>query len=281
MEGDMKTRWLALAAVAVVLGHPVMAADLSLNPLFYRPLPRVVVPAYWTGCYGGGSVGGIVENDTTNIRVVDPSGFATAPLATGVIPTSFNYGRGNVIGGGQLGCNYQVGSWVFGIETDFSGTRLDREETINTAVTGLGFASLASTVSQNLNWLGTSRGRIGAAWDNFLFYATGGAAYGQVSYAYTLNNAIAGGGVSIAAADSATQVGWTVGGGVEVGLAGWTWKAEYLYYDLGDHTLNAPCTLLGGGSCAVPNTVFSANYQNRGSIARIGLNYRFGSNPAY
>jgi outer membrane immunogenic protein len=277
----VKTHWLALAAVAVVLGDPAMAADLSLNPLMYRPLPRVVVPAYWTSCYVGGSVGGIVENDTTNIRVADPTGFATAPLAAGVIPTDFNSGRGNVIGGGQLGCNYQVGSWVFGIETDFSGTRLDRGETINTAVTGLGFASLTSTVSQTLNWLGTGRGRIGVAWDNFLFYATGGAAYGQVSYTYTQNNAVGGGGVSIAAADSATQVGWTVGGGVEVGLAGWTWKAEYLYYDLGDHTLNAPCTLLRGGPCAVPNTVFSANYQNRGSIARIGLNYRFGANPAY
>jgi outer membrane immunogenic protein len=279
MEADVKTHWLALAAVAVVLGDPAMAADLSLNPLIYRPLPRVVVPAYWTSCYVGGNVGGIVENDSPNIGVVDPTGFATAALAAGVIPTTFSHGRANVIGGGQLGCNYQVGSWVFGIETDFDATRLDRDETINTAVRGLGSSS---TVSQNLHWLGTTRGRVGVAWDNFLFYASGGAAYGSVDYTYTLlNNAPGGRSVSVAAADSATQVGWTIGGGVEVGLAGWSWKAEYLYYDLGDHTLNAPCTLLGGGPCVVPNTVFSANYQNRGSIARIGLNYRFGANPAY
>src|SRR5262249_56022813 len=104
----MKTHWLALAAVAVVLGDSAMAADLSLNPVFYRPLPRVVMPAYWTGCYGGVNVGGIVENDTTNIRGADPTGFATAPLATGGIPTTLNYCPRNLICAGHLLSHHYV-----------------------------------------------------------------------------------------------------------------------------------------------------------------------------
>jgi outer membrane immunogenic protein len=275
MEGvEMKTLWLALAVVMLVFGHSAMAADFPFGAPFYRPLPRFAVPTYWTGCYIGGNVGGVWESDTTSITAVDPTGIAAVALAAGAIPTSFNYGRTNAIGGAQLGCNYQVSNWVFGIETDIDGTRLDGGQTISTSA--LNFVPLASSVSQNLNWLGTTRGRIGVAWDNFLFYASAGAAYGQVSYTYTLSNVPGGGAVALAAADSATQVGWTVGGGVEVGLGSWTLKTEYLYYDLGNHTLSAPCTFVGSAPCTVPNTVFSANYQNTGSIARIGLNYRFG-----
>jgi len=82
--------------------------------------------------------------------------------------------------------------------------------------------------------------------------------------------------VATAATDAATQVGWTLGGGVEVGFGAWSVKGEYLYYDVGSHTLNAACTVPGGGPCTgLAPTVFSAHFRDNGSIARVGLNYRF------
>ena len=73
---------------------------------------------------------------------------------------------------------------------------------------------------------------MGYAFGNWLFYATGGGALGQVD-----TNATAAVGSFVAADNrSQTRTGWTLGGGVEVGLApGWSAKIEYLYVDLGSH----------------------------------------------
>jgi outer membrane immunogenic protein len=196
---------------------------------------------------------------------------ATAAVATGEIPTRFSLGGSSWIAGGQLGCNYQVDShWVIGGETDLSGTHLFAGQTISTAVPAR--LPLTSSVSQNLNWIGTTRGRIGTSLDNVLLYATGGAAYAHVGYTYTQNDPT----VAISDADSATRLGWTAGAGLEVAFGHWSVKGEWLYYDLGGHTLAATCVAVGGSACpgATP-TVFFAHYNNTGSIARIGLNYHF------
>ena len=76
------------------------------------------------------------------------------------------------------------------------------------------------------NWLGTVRGRVGYAWDRVMPYVTGGLAVGDIEA-----NQLGFAGVHD------TNVGWTVGGGVEAALAGnWTAKLEYLHVDLGTST---------------------------------------------
>jgi outer membrane immunogenic protein len=247
---------------------PAVAADMPLKA------PPPAVRAYgWTGCYLGGSVGGIWRrSDSTNISVVDRGSGAGAAAAAGAIPTSYSYGGSSWLGGGQLGCNYQASNWVFGVETDMSGTRLDAGQTIDTNVPP--FFPLTSSVSQNMSWIGTTRGRLGVAWDGVLLYATGGAAYANVNYTYFQSNVAGGGPVATAAADSNIQFGWTAGGGLEVGFGAWSVKGEYLYYNLGNHTLNGFCTFAGGGPCTgTAPTLFSARFHDSGSIARVGLNY--------
>jgi outer membrane immunogenic protein len=66
------------------------------------------------------------------------------------------------------------------------------------------------------------------------------------------------------ASGSTFRWGWTVGGGVEVGITrNWTAKIEYLYVDLGSQQM---FNIVPG----VPETVsFTAN------IIRGGVNYRF------
>jgi outer membrane immunogenic protein len=120
-----------------------------------------------------------------------------------------------------------------------------------------------------MDWFGTVRARLGYAGGAWLFYGTGGLAYGHVKYSYLQTNVPYGGPLTIAASDSATEVGWTAGAGVEYGVGPWSAKLEYLYYDLGDRLFGAPNPLAPPGVQLVPN------FQNTGSIVRAGLNYRF------
>jgi outer membrane immunogenic protein len=232
----MKNLLPAIVATIVFAAGDAMAADMPLKA------PRPPAPVYsWTGCYIGGNVGGIWERDTTVIGISEPVPAATGigfGVARGQIPVSFSYDRNSSLAGGQIGCNYQFTNLVVGIETDIAGTRLNGEQTLSPLVPPL--VRYTSTVTQSTSWFGTTRGRIGAAWDNVLLYATGGVAYAKVSNTYFLSDVPSGGILFAVGADSATQVGWTVGGGLELGFGSWSVKGEALWYDLGNHTLTAP-----------------------------------------
>jgi outer membrane immunogenic protein len=270
----MKKILLGFAAVGALMAAPVLAADMPV-----KARPTVTAPAYsWTGCYVGANIGGISEHDSTPVTLFDPTGIATLAYTTGRIASGFSYDRSSVLGGGQLGCNWQLTNWVVGIETDLDGSGLNGGGTSNTAVPG--FFPLTSAVTQKLDWIGTTRGRFGVATGNgILLYGTAGVAYAGVRHSYFQSDAAAGGPVSIFASDSTTLFGWTAGGGAEVGFGQWSVKGEALYYDLGNHSLAANCTVVTGAACATPNTVFTSHFENRGVIARIGLNYHLNVGP--
>jgi outer membrane immunogenic protein len=263
---------LCLAALVMILGGRALAADMAVK----APSPSPQPVSGWTGCYIGGNVGDIRENDTTTVGLYDPTS-AFPGLFPGPIPPSFSYNRNSWLAGGQIGCNYQFTKSVVGIETDFDDTSLNGGQSLSPPSP---FAvKYTSAVTQGTSWLGTTRARIGTVWNNVLLYATGGIAYGKTSNTYFLTDVPSTGIISILAADSATQLGWTVGGGLEVGLGQWSVKGEALYYDLGNHSLAANCTLVSGATCGTPNTVFTAHFANQGVIARIGLNYHFNIGP--
>jgi hypothetical protein len=162
---------LVVGCVLAASAFPVMAADMPLK----APPPPPAPVFTWNGCYLGGSVGGIWrQTDNVTVGVVDGGSGAATAAAAGAIPTAFSVGSSSFIGGGQAGCNYQAASWVLGIETDFSGTKLDGSQTIATNVAT--FFPLTSSASQDMSWIGTTRGRLGWAWGNVLVYATAGAA---------------------------------------------------------------------------------------------------------
>jgi outer membrane immunogenic protein len=223
---------LILAGVGALA---IMAAAGSANaadmPRRAAPAPAPVykAPAYqtynWTGFYAGINGGYGFGNSSV-------SGFP----GTG----DFDVNGGMV--GGTLGYNWQTGPVVFGLETD-----LDWSGMKGSAACG------AFSCETKNTWLGTTRGRIGYAWDRFLPYVTGGVAYGNVKAASALGST------------SDTRVGWTVGAGAEFALAGnRTAKLEYLYADLGDFNCGGACTLTPPASVD-----FHTN------IVRAGLNYRF------
>ena len=188
-----------------------------------------------------------------------------------------------VIGGGQIGYNWQFSNWVFGFEADIqasgqkgsttgtcAGGSLASVATLNSACSpghvgdtapfNVAALPVTENLSERLNWFGTVRGRIGSAiMPTVLAYITGGLAFGEVSTSDTISgtNLIGPQGVngvmivpvSGTLSNNTTKVGWTIGGGIEGALLkNWTGKIEYLYVDLGTvgNVRHANCCADGG-----------------------------------
>ena len=258
-----------MSVLAWSVSGPSFAADIPA-PVYKAP-PAVAVAYNWSGFYAGVNVGYGFGNGNVDLGVIDPTGSLQGAAAAGVFPSSYSFNRDGVVGGAQIGFNQQVGAWVWGVEADIQGSDINGSQSVLRPALGV-FPNL-SGVTQDMDWFGTLRLRGGYAAGNWLFYGTGGLAYGHVKYSYSNTNVPFGGTVNIAVSDSHIQTGWTAGGGVEYGWNNWSARLEYLYYDLGDHDFFAQHNLASLGVGFVPN------FQNRGSILRAGLNYRFSPRP--
>jgi outer membrane immunogenic protein len=215
----------------------------------------------WTGWYIGGNIGGSFGTAS------DSATFAGVPVGGG------SPNLDGVVGGGQIGYNWQANAWVFGLEADIQGTSEDGSSSASQTVTLPGvFIAAPPTATGTLNytdklpWFGTVRGRIGfLPAPNWLIYGTGGLAYGEVDTNTTLTVG------ALAAGNNfdTTRVGWTAGGGVEALLSrNWSAKIEYLYVDLGSFS-----NTFTGLSVFTPVTL---NTHVTDNIVRAGLNYHFG-----
>jgi outer membrane immunogenic protein len=240
----MKKLLLAGVAATALFGGSALAADLR-RPA-YTPPPPPPPPVYsWTGLYWGGNIGYSWGNAKNEATVLGVGTFSESPKIDGVI------------GGLQSGYNYQFGAWVWGLETDVQASGQKGSSTFPLSP----FTTL--TTDHKLEWLGTSRSRLGfLATPNILLYGTAGVAYGQVKDSFTVS------GIAPAVATVRdVKAGWTAGGGIEGAFGGgWSAKLEYLYIDLGklEQTLSTP----------FGTETFSSRVTD--NIVRVGLNYRWG-----
>lgn len=132
--------------------------------------------------------------------------------------------------------------------------------------------SFAVNASASTTWLATTRGRVGYAVKNWLVFATGGAAFTNLSGNFSFSDTFAA--ATESASFSSTKAGYVVGAGVEAGLWDqWTVKVEYLYVDFG--TISATSNNLNAFATAFPTKVFTHSVDLKANIARVGLNYRF------
>jgi outer membrane immunogenic protein len=226
----MRKIFYAGVAALAVSGGPAPAADVPVRAPVAKAPATARALFNWSGFYYGVNAGyGWGESSHTD---------------TG---TGASSGKLDVDGwllGGTVGANWQSGAWVGGVEADLAWANPDGS--------GGSAAACAGPCSTQLNWFGTGRVRAGFAADAYLFYVTGGAAFGGVK---------AGQGGFGSGSD--TRIGWTVGAGVETALAqNWTAKLEYLYADLGDKN-----------TYSVGATPFTVDYKSH--IVRMGLNYKF------
>ncbi len=206
---------LALLSATAVGAVSANAADLPVK----APPPVPVVTVYnWTGCYVGAHLGGGWAN-TSWTNTANTTAFGDMSAGDNLSETN-----GGFIGGGQLGCNYQMQNFVFGIEGTLAGSTI-KGDTNNTV-----FGAADDVFTNEVTVIATVVGRLGYAWDNWLVYAKGGYAGGEVKFSVSDSVAPSTG----AGSDSSWQSGWTVGGGVEYGLTrNWIFGLEYNYLDLG------------------------------------------------
>jgi len=275
---------------------PALAADMPRKAPAYTPPPPP--PVYsWTGFYVGASAGyGWAGDDVTLEAAGTPlfSSGAGPPFvsaAANATAMTLNTDPHGFIGGGQLGYNYQIDRWVWGLEADFSGADIRGSGTKEQIAPVVGFPTLSApitgTAEQKLNFFGTVRGRLGfTPINSVLIYATGGLAYGHVESSTNTSDApaefcdagprcITG---PASGSASAMRAGWTVGGGVESMLAfapRWSVKAEYLYYDLGklNYALSPAAVTSGPTIIGFVNTTATADFH--GNLVRVGVNYHF------
>jgi outer membrane immunogenic protein len=184
------------AGVAFVLAATgANAADLPRGPNPYAPVVPFGVYS-WAGSYVGANLG--YQWGTTTNNPTDPSG---------------------IMGGIQLGHNWQNGQFVFGVETDLQLSTAD---------------DVFAPWNFSNPWFGTLRGRAGIAVNNILFYGTLGLAYGGVR------------GEVFGLSETRSSIGWAGGLGAEIGLTpNWSAKVEYLYVDLADRGFSVTGTSNG------------------------------------
>jgi outer membrane immunogenic protein len=257
---------MSLFALASAM-QPAAAADIAVKAPVYKAPPVIAVWS-WTGFYAGLNVGYSGGRDKATENFFDNG--TGALLST--INNSFN--MNGVIGGGQVGYNWQINNWVVGIETDFEGSGQKGSRTFVCPA-----AACANTVTDNLTaklpWFGTVRGRFGVTvTPTVLAYVTGGLAYGEVKNNLTVTGVNGVTPVSAMFNNSTTKAGWTVGAGLEGQIVGnWTARIEYLYMDLGTVTSGTFVTPVMAPSGGFVTTNLSSRVTD--NIVRIGVNYKF------
>jgi outer membrane immunogenic protein len=243
LGNDMNKFLLGLAVAIMLPASSVFAADLDVPP------PMDLRPATfdWSGPYVGGFAAAIAADGAYD-GTCTTGGVACVVVAPEVnVYTDYEHSGIGYAGGIVGGWNYQIESFVFGIEGDwaFGGTVATNDEPgIDTDI--------------SFNNIATLRARAGFALDNTLLYVTGGLAAVDMEF-----------GAMMASQQSDSQwvYGWTLGGGLEHAFTpNFSGRIEYLYVDLED----ADFSMTDG------NTFDATQSFNDIHMVRAGLTYNFG-----
>jgi len=260
-SGPDLTGWDGTAGVRYQFTPEATARPaMAVKALIFKASPAPAVT--WEGFYVGAIAG--AEEGTAHF------GYGTGAADPGLA---------GILGGLDLGYNWQNGAWVYSLEGEWDAT--DAKGGV-----GCGPMSFTATFSPLFNitcnaqqsWVASITPRIGYAWDRELFYVKGGAAFAPGQFAATCDlgpvNAIEG--VCVAAVPltlsngfdtSDIRAGWTVGYGIQFALTrNWSAKAEADYVDFGNHAIVA--------SDGTPLNVGMHAWQ-----AKIGVDYRFDGGP--
>lgn len=223
----MRITLVSLTALALA-SLPVQAADLNWGNTGTSPIYSATSATQWTGFYAGVS-GGYGWGTTVN----------SPAIAGGTVD---NNATGWALGG-QAGYNMDLGGFVIGGEADLQWTNI-----------GYSQAIAGGTFEAKTDFFGTLRARAGVPVGQVMPYATFGVAYGRGTAQEV---------TGVLTSQSANHIGWTAGLGLEAqATANLSFKAEYLYVDLGEQTYTG-----------LP--VGNRDITQRFSVIRAGVNYRF------
>jgi outer membrane immunogenic protein len=269
------------AALSVACASGAMAADMPAQT--YVKAPSMVAPAFgWSGFYIGGHAGADFRRNAD--ATVDPADALTTThfgpnLTNGFFPRSYGASGTGFVGGVQLGYNWQMQNFVFGVETDFSGSTAKAHQDIIFPGIPAVLASSAGTFDAKVLWFGTTRARVGVLLDpRVLTYATGGVAYGSVRRQFSFGFPAVGPIEQTFADHTDTSWGWTAGAGIEWAVADHvTIRGEYQFVRLDGK--NSATNSTAGFCNTIP--ALSCNFNVNGQAidnhtVTIGINYLFG-----
>lgn len=197
-----------------------------------------------------------------------PPGTTTGNLFPGLNPNG-------VFGGGQIGYDQQFGAWVLGVVADIQASDFKASSLITTPATTTG-ANLDESLAAKIDWFGTVRGKVGFAANDWLFYGTGGLAYGEtkstIGFACTPGG-VGCGGIALAGSASETKVGWAAGAGVAKAFGNWNVGVEYLHIDLGRSSVTAFDTT----ASLLTTTTVTESQRFVEDMVRLTVNYKWGT----
>jgi outer membrane immunogenic protein len=242
----MKKFLLATSAFVVIASaHAAHAADQSARPRLPTKTPPIVASAIynWTGCYIGAHGGGGAVSDTG----VGFAFFGNANLLHG----------GNGFAGGQIGCNYQNGVMVVGLEGEaWSGLTNHQHFT----------RGFSEDVYDRNRWSGDVAVRAGLAFDRALLYGKAGVAEGR--FAFSRVDTFGG-----VANGATTLTGVLLAVGLEYGFApNWSAKLEYDHIEYANRVVHI-------NTNAILNGPINATEFASVNLIKAGINYRFGGLP--
>jgi high affinity Mn2+ porin len=198
-----QVRLLVTAAVAAVAAvDPATAAD---RPVLPTKAPATSQAYDWNGFYFGGHVG--YGQGRTNATVTDPA------------VTSLANTFGGNIAGVQFGYNMVLPSRVLlGLETDLTFANYLESNILLAAV-----PTARSNVTEEYDYTGTVRARLGYVLNPWMIYATGGFAFAGTRVLNTPPGIDEEKKLNV-------RPGWSLGAGLEYALSPhWSARAEYLY----------------------------------------------------
>jgi outer membrane immunogenic protein len=211
------------------------AADMQAVP--YTPYARALPyfsPTYsWTGFYIG-AMGGYGWSDEVRTSI----GGVTVSTSSSDLKGGF--------AGGTFGHNWQLGTWVLGIEADAAWSDLKNSQ-----------SAFGVTAADTIQSFGSVTGRVGfLPVQALMLYFKGGYAWAD--------NQVSASGFGLTFAESRFHSGGTVGAGVEyMFVPNLSAKLEYMWTDYANATYLTSFVPGGIGLGATVNTV------------KVGVNYHF------
>lgn len=119
----------------------------------------------------------------------------------------------------RIGYDFQTGPFVYGMVLD--GSNID----ISDSVTAFSTTPAAYVFTREADYMTAVRAKVGYATENWLFYATGGAAMTEIERSFSTTNALN----SFTSTDGEDETGYQVGLGFERKIdGGWSIGLEYL-----------------------------------------------------
>jgi len=175
-----------------------------------------------------------------------------------------------VLGGVKIGYDYQWDRVVLGVVGDVNWTDLNGTSQVQTVF--LPGVSGTSTAHERLDWLASVRGRVGWAFDNVLFYGTGGVAWAGIKASASVASNFGAPDENFATEASTTKTGAVAGGGIEYRLTPHvSVVGEVLWYGFGTTNISG-VNHTGPASTATYTTEFSHQDVVAGTL---GVNWRF------